>query len=300
MVRFSARFRPQATANARSARAAAPPEHAARPRSTQTRPESRPAIRRAHCGSASAPLRRAARRTMRPRARPRAPAGAGNCSVAPSLTSTARRIPPTSCSARSSASTAAWICAGGDPVLAYRSRASTTPRPRFAASPVGSGASGNRFPYAAGVAGARCRSRSWWRWRVAVCFPHRTAVEACKRLRARVDMSAKPRSHTNRSGRSRSRNSPIRRIGYASWLSTNSRSNSSISTSRWPACRVYCRNSITPTSCYLRGHRGRDECAGEGQDVCKVAHGEILRADEAIACVSIRSIPALIELKLDP
>ena len=54
-------------------------------------------------------------------------------------------------------------------------------------------------------------------------------------------MSGKPHIHTKRSGRSRSRNCPITSIPTASCDSMNSRSKSSISTSRWPCRRVYWR-----------------------------------------------------------
>src|SRR5437016_8348795 len=56
-------------------------------------------------------------------------------------------------------------------------------------------------------------------------------------------MSRNPRSQTNRSGSSRSRNWPITLISRASWLSMNSRSKRSMRTSRLPGCRVYWRSS---------------------------------------------------------
>src|ERR1700680_4427558 len=58
-------------------------------------------------------------------------------------------------------------------------------------------------------------------------------------------MSRNPRSHTNRSWSSISRNCPIIFIPTASWLSTSSRSKRSMRTSRLPGCRVYWRSSTT-------------------------------------------------------
>src|SRR5688500_15848791 len=58
-------------------------------------------------------------------------------------------------------------------------------------------------------------------------------------------MSGNPRSHTNRSGRSRSRNCAVISMPAASCDSTNSRSNSSMRTSRCPGRSVYWRSSTT-------------------------------------------------------
>src|SRR5438874_4790682 len=58
-------------------------------------------------------------------------------------------------------------------------------------------------------------------------------------------MSENPRSHTNRSGSSRSRNCPTIRMPSSSWVSTSSRSKRRISVSRAPGCKVYRRSSST-------------------------------------------------------
>src|SRR6185437_1294404 len=65
----------------------------------------------------------------------------------------------------------------------------------------------------------------------AVGLPDWSTVEAGQSL-SRLGIVSKPRSHTNRSGLSRSRNWPKIAIPSSSWLSTNSRSNSAISASR--------------------------------------------------------------------
>jgi GntR family transcriptional regulator / MocR family aminotransferase len=77
---------------------------------------------------------------------------------------------------------------------------------------------------------------------VAVALPDRAAVNR-RRLRARESIVSKPRSQTNLSGSSRSRNVPMIFMPASSWLSTKLASNRSMRTSRIPGWRVYCRSS---------------------------------------------------------
>src|SRR5258707_15573 len=58
-------------------------------------------------------------------------------------------------------------------------------------------------------------------------------------------MSRKPRSQTNRSGSSLSRNCPKTRIPAASCGSTKFRSKRSINVSRFPGCNLYWPSSMT-------------------------------------------------------
>src|SRR6266540_1157366 len=97
-------------------------------------------------------------------------------------------------------------------------------------------------------------------------------------------MSGKPRSQTNLSGSSRSRNWPMTCIPSCSWGSTSRESKRSIRTSRRPGQSVYCRSSTiagTPESCPTTGlvERSTTMDVDEARWLTwEPGHGETLRA----------------------
>src|ERR1700712_1420190 len=111
-------------------------------------------------------------------------------------------------------------------------------------------------------------------------------------------MSGKPRSHTNRSGRSRSRNWPSTRAPTASCGSTSRLSNSSTSVSRCPGRSRYCRSSrtdvsralvIVPLSCRAMARRATPEPSSRERLVTSATR---LMARQGYAATPVQRIAA--------